>query len=71
MYYVIAVTLLNGKEILIIMEVLQMAQVVYNFLGFREKVFSITSDTNPGLFMPTLDIRNVDLNKEIKLIRKG
>lgn len=42
-----------------------------SFPFIREKIFSITSDTNPGLFMPTLDIRNVDLNKEIKLIRKG
>lgn len=35
----------------------------------REKIFSITTDLTPGLFIPVLDLRQFDLSKEIRLIK--
>lgn len=35
----------------------------------RERVFAITSDSNPGLFIPTLNVKNINFEKELKLIR--
>lgn len=39
------------------------------FPFIREKIFSITSDSNVGLFIPTIDVRNIDFSKELRLIR--
>ena len=41
--------------------------IVFPFI--REKVLSITADSNPGLLIPTIDLQNLDFNKEIRLIR--
>lgn len=43
--------------------------IVFPFI--REKIFSITSDLNLGLFIPVLDVRNFDLSKEIRLIKSN
>lgn len=37
----------------------------------REKVFSITSDSNPGLFIPTLNVRDINFENEIRLIKSS
>lgn len=42
--------------------------VVFPFI--REKIFTITSDINQGLFIPTLDLKSIDVSKGIKLNRK-
>ena len=39
------------------------------FPFIREKVFSITSDSNPGLFIPTIDVRNINFEKELRLVK--
>lgn len=36
----------------------------------REKIFTITSDTHPGLLIPIIDMRTIDFDKELRLIRK-
>lgn len=41
--------------------------IVFPFI--REKIFSITSDTKQGLFIPTLNIKDISFEKEIKLTR--
>lgn len=35
----------------------------------REKVYSITSDSNPGLFIPTINVKEIDFSKELRLIK--
>lgn len=42
--------------------------IVFPFV--REKILSITSDTNPGLFIPVIDLRTIDFEKEIRLIKQ-
>ena len=39
------------------------------FPFIREKILSITSDSNPGLFIPTLDVRTINFEKELKLVK--
>ncbi len=39
------------------------------FPFIREKIFSITSDSNVGLFIPTISVENINFDKEIRLIR--
>lgn len=39
------------------------------FPFIREKIFSITTDINPGLFILVLDVRQFDLSKEIKIVK--
>lgn len=41
--------------------------IIFPFI--REKIFSITSDTKHGLFIPTLNIKDISFEKEIKLTR--
>jgi len=41
--------------------------IVFPFI--REKIFSITSDSNLGLFIPTIDVRMIDFSKELRLIK--
>ncbi len=40
------------------------------FPFIREKILSITSDTNPGLFIPVIDLRTINFEKEIRLIKQ-
>ena len=42
--------------------------IVFPFV--REKILTITSDSNQGLFIPTNDLKGFDFNKEFKLIKK-
>lgn len=42
--------------------------IVFPFV--RDKILSITSDTNPGLFIPVLDLRTIDFEKELRLIKQ-
>ncbi|MDY4788927.1 MAG: hypothetical protein SO253_06480 [Bacilli bacterium] len=42
-------------------------RIVFPFI--REKIFSITSDTDQGLLLPTIDIRNFNFDCELKLIK--
>ena len=41
--------------------------IVFPFI--REKLFAITSDVRQGLFIPTLDLKTMDVSKGIKLNR--
>lgn len=36
----------------------------------REKIYSLTSDNNNGLLIPIINIKELNLEKEIKIIRK-
>ena len=35
----------------------------------REKIFSITSDSNVGLFIPTINIQDFNFEKELRLVK--
>lgn len=39
------------------------------FPFIREKLFAITSNTNLGLLIPVIDMRGVDLEKELRLVK--
>ena len=39
------------------------------FPFIREKVFAITSDSNPGLFIPTLNVKDINFDNELRLVR--
>ena len=41
--------------------------IVFPFI--REKIYTITSDMNTGLLIPTIDLRNVDCTNEIRLVK--
>lgn len=42
--------------------------IVFPFI--REKILSITSDIQTGLFIPIIDMKSIDLSKEFRLIKK-
>lgn len=42
--------------------------IVFPFI--REKILSITSDSNPGLAIPIIDVRNMNFEMELKLVKK-
>ena len=39
------------------------------FPFIREKIYAITSDSNPGLFIPTLNVKDINFDNELKLVR--
>ena len=54
---------LNEKELKMVF-----SSVVFPFV--RERIYVMTTDLNPGLLIPMLDLKSFDVTKEIRLVRK-